>query len=77
MFKVRMSPVAWLGGEGEGGGGGVKIEIFATTPPPSLWRLVLDIHNTNVHCQRHYRISPRNENTLARIISVRQIENSS
>ena len=41
---------------GEGAG---DFKNFAMTAPPSLWQLVIDSQNTNVHCQCYLGICPR------------------
>ena len=57
LCTVRLISVAFNIAWGRGGGGG--FQKFAMMAPPSLWRLAIDIQNTNVHCNRYFRICPR------------------
>ena len=49
-----------------GGGGGGVFKKFAMTAPPSVWRLVTDIQNANVHCKYYFRYL--SQIILARIV---------
>ena len=40
--------------------GGDGFQKFVMSAPPSLWRLVVDVQNTNVHCKRYFLLVPEN-----------------
>ena len=53
------------GGGGEGGGGFQKL---AVTAQPNLQRLVIDIQNTNIRCQRYFSTLNLSPKIVAKIV---------